>query len=143
MSPRMALFSLTAALLYFGPFLSGLTGAPMTSALIFLAVYLLWVVLLRPRSWARTETQGAPTILAAYLGGLTMFQMVLIFVLFSLGRGLGTLLGGVIALPLILPIVLSAFAIPLGLMVREPQTGDAGAEEADQHRGTTGGAEAE
>lgn len=129
MSPRMARFSLTAALLYFGPFLAGMTGASLAVVPIFAAVFLLWLAAMRPGVWAKATSQGTPAGLAAYLGGLTILQMLLLLVAFAVGRGLATLIGGVIALPLVLPVLLAVAALPLGRMVRDPCAEDPDDEE--------------
>lgn len=126
MTPRMALFSLTAALLYFGPFLAGMTGAKAEFLPIFGAIFLLWLAVMRPAIWTRTSSR--PLALAAYLAGLTILQMLLVFLAFVLGRGISGLFEITIALPVAFPVILSLAALPLGGLVRDPAE-DAAAED--------------
>lgn len=121
MTARLALFSLTAALLYFGPFLAGLSDAPILLVLLFATIFLLWVAIMRPSIWAKTTGAGTPLALATYLGGLTIIQMMLVVFAFALGRGLAALLDGVISLPLWVPVLISMTALPLGALLRDPE----------------------
>lgn len=117
---RMTFLSLLAALLYVGPFLAGLANAPVAMLPVFAAVFMVWVMVMRPSVWAAATSKGAPAILAARLGILTLFQVLLVLVSFGMGRGLTILLDGTLAIPMWLPPVLSIIAIPLGRLVWTP-----------------------
>lgn len=120
MKPRLVLFSMTAALLYVGPFLAGLTGSSIVLLPVFAAIFVIWVVLMRPAIWSKVTEGGTPLGLAMYLGGITILQMLLVVLAFALGRGLGTLTGDVSAIPQWLPPLLSLAALPIGRLIWTP-----------------------
>ncbi len=132
MSAQRSLFSLTAALLYFAPFMSGLSAAPEVLLVFFAAVLMLWIVALRPKIWSEVTASGTPLSLALYVGGLTIIQMLLVAFAFALGRGLAGLIGMALPLPVWLPILLALAALPLSLMARDRRGEDAA--EAGQAR---------
>lgn len=121
MRMRLTLLSLVAALLYVGPFLSGLGQGPALMVPIFTAVFVIWVAVMRPAVWARVTTAGAPAVLAARLAMVTLLQVLLVVVAFALGRGFAALTEAALALPLWLPPLLSLLAVPLARLVWRPE----------------------
>jgi hypothetical protein len=117
----MRILSVVAAMLYVGPFLAGLMAAPIGMLPVFLAIFMLWVIILRPSVWAKATAGGTPVALALHLGGLTLVQALLVMVSFGLGRGLAMLVGGTIDLPVWLPALLSLAALPVGRLVWTPE----------------------
>lgn len=115
-------------LLYLGPLLAGLGGAGWRAVLAFAAVFVLWLVVMRPRQWPRSlgDWRSAPAITQALTQAL--MQLVLVTLLFALGRAIGGALGLRPAWPGFLPLALSFLAIPLGRLVWDPRK----AEETDR-----------
>jgi hypothetical protein len=127
MNIRMTLFSLAAALLYLGPLVAGLSSAPIALLPVFVAIFVLWVAILRPSVWSKATSGGTPVALAVHLGGLTLMQVLLVILAFALGRGLSTLVG-VLDLPVWLPVLVSLAAVPVGRMLWNPALDNAEAD---------------
>lgn len=113
---RPMLFSLAAAMLYLGPFLAGLSHAPILFLPIFVALFVLWVALMRPAVWARVTREGTPLALAVHLGGLTLMQVLLVIAAFGFGRGLTAMVGTLDLSPW-KALALTALALPLGRLL--------------------------
>lgn len=116
---RRGLFA-GAALLYLGPLLAGMSGAPPAQIPVFVALFLMWLALLNPGAW--------PATVAAWLspGGLAgvalraAVQLALVAMCFAVGRGLAAVLGARMALPGALPLAISALGIGLGRLAWSP-----------------------
>lgn len=111
MNLRSKLYSLLAAMLYAGPLLAGLAGAPEALVVVFVGIFTLWVVVMRPAIWKAISAEGAPLALALHLGSVTVLQSLLVIFCFAIGRGIAVLLGATLAIPPILPVLLSAAAL--------------------------------
>lgn len=111
MDLRSKLYSLLAAMLYAGPLLAGLAGAPETLVAVFVGIFTLWVVVMRPAIWKAISAEGTPFALALHLGSVTLLQSLLVILCFAIGRGIAVLLGSTLAIPGILPVLLSAGAL--------------------------------
>ncbi|WP_415233443.1 hypothetical protein [Pseudorhodobacter sp.] len=108
------------ALLYFGPLLAGLGGFGWAVVPVFAAIFLLWLVIVRPQDFPRTLADWAgPEALIGFAARAAM-QVLLVLVCFGLGRGIGGVLGSVPTLPLMLPIAISFLSIPLARLVWDP-----------------------
>lgn len=105
------------ALLYFGPLLAGLGGFGWAVAPIFAAIFFLWLVVLRPRQFPRNRAdwQNPDVRMAVYTR--VIGQVLLVTVLFGIGRGIGGVLGALPSFPLMLPLAVSFIAIPLGRLI--------------------------
>lgn len=104
--------ALAAAPLYLAPFLAGLAAAPAAMIPVFVAVWAIWLMLMRPRHWGRRAMPGLA------LGGLwlaVLAQGLLIVAIFATGRGLAVLNAQALAMPAWLPAALALLALPLGL----------------------------
>ena len=121
MNLRHKLLSLVAGLLYLAPFLAGLANAPLAMLVAFSAIFLLWLVVMRPAILSHVEADGKTFALSSLLALTTLLQMMLVMVAFILGRGMATLLDGGIALPVWVPIVMALAAIPLGKLIWTPE----------------------
>lgn len=121
MGLRFKIYSALAGMLYFGPLLAGLAGTTELALPVFVAVFTLWVVVMRPAIWARVTQEGTPLALAVYLAGITLMQILLVILCFGLGRGLSALLGATLAVPYWLPVLMSALALPVARLVWNPQ----------------------
>ena len=91
MLTRMRLVKGATALLYVGPLIAGLGGFGWTMTLPFTAIFVVWLMILRPEQWPASpeEWLTAPAWLAALAQVLS--QIVLVAILFGVGRGLGGL----------------------------------------------------
>lgn len=110
---RSSLFSFMAAMLYAGPFLAGLSGAPETLVAVFVGIFTLWVAVMRPAIWKAIAAEGTPLALAVHIGSVTLLQSLLVILCFALGRGIAVLTGTPLDIPGILPVLLSAGALIL------------------------------
>ena len=111
MDLQSKLYSLLAAMLYAGPLLAGLTGAPEALVVVFVGIFTLWVVVMRPAIWKAISAEGTPFALALHLGSVTLLQSLLVILCFAIGRGIAVLMGATLAIPGILPVLLSAGAL--------------------------------
>lgn len=118
MLTRMRLVKGATALLYVGPLIAGLCGFGWDMVFSFAAVFVVWLMVLRPEQWPATPAEWATG--HAWLAALAqvLSQILLVSVLFGIGRGLGGLadLGTPIVNPL-LPLSVSFFSIPLCRML--------------------------
>lgn len=110
---RSSLFSFMAAMLYAGPFLAGLSGAPETLVAVFVGIFTLWVTVMRPSIWRAISVEGTPLALALHIGSVTLLQSLLVILCFAVGRGISVLIGTTLNIPGILPVLLSAGALLL------------------------------
>ncbi len=111
MDLRSKLYSVLAAMLYAGPLLAGLAGVPEALVAVFVGIFTLWVVVMRPAIWKAIGAEGTPFALALHLGSVTLLQSLLVILCFALGRGIAVLMGATLAIPGILPVLLSAGAL--------------------------------
>lgn len=117
---RIGLLRFAAALLYVGPILAGAMHLSWSAVLPFAAIFLLWLVVIRPQDWP--EDPRAWLALPAWLAlaGRALVQVMLVGLCFLLGRAIGQFVplepvigGGV-------PLTLSFLAVPLARMVWNP-----------------------
>lgn len=109
---RLTILRAAAALLYLGPLLAGLAGAGWSMVPVFVALFLLWIFLLRPdlagqRAWLPRLERAA-------------VQTLLVVVFFGIGRGIGGILGVTLGPPAWTAILISVMAILLGRLVLNP-----------------------
>lgn len=118
MLTRMRLVKGATALLYIGPLLAGLCGFGWGIAAPFIGVFVVWLMVLRPEQWPTTpeEWLTVPAWLAALAQVLS--QIVLVAILFGVGRGLGGLADiGAVSVNPMLPLSISFVSIPLCRML--------------------------
>lgn len=120
MHNRLRLLMGTTALLYFGPLLAGLGGFGWRVVPIFVAVFMLWLFILRPHLWPRRlKDWTRPEALVA-LAAQGAMQILLVAGCFGIGRGLGGVMGALPPFPLLLPISVSFLSIPLSRLIWNP-----------------------
>lgn len=127
--PAPTLAALVAAPLYFGPFLAGLAQGPAALLPVFVAIWTIWQMLVRPPGW------GRPAVPGVALGGLWLGVLahgLLIVAAFATGRGFAVLIGGALALPGWIAVALALTALPLGLRLARPAVLDGAPDPADQ-----------
>jgi hypothetical protein len=118
MLTRMRLVKGATALLYFGPLIAGLCGFGWSMVASFTAIFVVWLMVLRPEQWPSTPAEWltAPAWLAAVAQVLS--QILLVGVLFAVGRGFGGLANiGTVSIDPILPLSVSFISIPLCRML--------------------------
>lgn len=109
------------ALLYFGPLLAGLGGFGWAVVPVFAAIFMLWLVIMRPQEFPRSLVDWQrPEALIAFAARAAV-QLLLVLVCFGIGRGIGGALGSLPAFPIMLPIAISFLAIPLARLLWEPR----------------------
>lgn len=125
MQNRLRWLKGATALLYLGPLLAGLGGFGWAVVPVFVAIFLLWLFVLRPQQWPRRLADWAEP--QALLGVLTqaVVQVLLVAVSFGIGRGLGGVTGLVAPFPLMLPVAVSFLSIPLARMIWDPWQAEA------------------
>lgn len=118
MLTRMRLVKGAAALLYIGPLMAGLCGFGWGMVAAFSAVFVVWLMVLRPEQWPSAPSEWLTA--AAWLAALAqvLSQILLVAILFAIGRGLGGLADiGAVAIDPIMPLAISFLAIPLCRML--------------------------
>jgi hypothetical protein len=101
------------ALLYIGPLMGGLGGYGWAIVPVFLALFLLWLYILRPQLWPRNFHEWTQYQAWVTFGTTAATQLLLVAMLFGVGRGIGGTLGITLPLGPMLPISISFLAIPL------------------------------
>lgn len=118
MLTRMRLVKGAAALLYIGPLFAGLCGFGWGMVAAFTGIFVVWLMVLRPEQWPAAP--GDWLTAEAWLAALAQIlsQLLLVALLFAIGRGLGGLADiGAVAIDPLLPLSISFVAIPLCRML--------------------------
>lgn len=118
MLTRMRLLKGATALLYIGPLIAGLCGYGWGMVAPFTGVFVVWLMVLRPEQWPATHEEWLTG--QAWLAALAqvLSQVVLVAILFGVGRGLGGLANiGTIDVNPVMPLSISFLAIPLCRML--------------------------
>jgi hypothetical protein len=123
MQNRMRLLMVATAFLYIGPLLAGLGGSGWAATAGFFALFMLWLFILRPQQWPHHLrdwlTRYEPW---AALGTNGCVQLLLVLLLFGIGRGLGGALHLRPTYGTLLPLMVSFLAIPFARLVWDPWT---------------------
>jgi hypothetical protein len=120
MLTRMRLLKGATGLLYAGPLVAGLSGFGWAMVAPFAAIFVVWLMVLRPEQWPESpdEWLTGEAWLAAFAQALS--QVVLVAILFAIGRGLGGLAGVELKFGPIMPFTISLLAVPLARMLWDP-----------------------
>lgn len=113
MVTRLRLLKGATALLYIGPLFAGISGFGWGIVAPFLAIFLVWLMILRPEQWPAAPREW---LTASALGALltqVLSQVLLISILLAIGRGLGAIAGYVPIVNPLFPLAVSFMAIPL------------------------------
>ncbi|WP_155947206.1 hypothetical protein [Pseudorhodobacter ferrugineus] len=125
MHNRSRLLKGATALLYFGPLLAGLSGAGWAVVPVFAGIFLLWLVIVRPQEFPKTLADWTRSESLIAISARMAVQLLLVLVLFGVGRGIGGVLGSLPSIPLMLPIGVSFLAIPIARLIWDPWKADA------------------
>lgn len=117
---NMRMLKAATALLYFGPLLAGLGGYGWAVVPVFAAIFMLFLIIVRPQEFPRSIVDWAKPEALVALGARAAVQLLLVLVCFGIGRGIGGVLGSFPAFPYMLPIAISFLSIPLARMVWDP-----------------------
>lgn len=120
MENRQRLLQGATALLYLGPLLAGLGGFGWRVIPVFVAIFLLWLFILRPQLWPRGLADWVRPGVAVAFVSQGAVQVLLVAVCFGIGRGIGGVLAALPPFPLMLPVAISFLSIPLARMVWDP-----------------------
>lgn len=118
MLTRMRLVKGAAALLYFGPLIAGLCGFGWGMVAAFTGIFVVWLMVVRPEQWPATPEEWRTS--SAWLAALAqvLSQIVLVGILFGVGRGIGGLANiGAVSVDPLLPLSVSFISIPLCRML--------------------------
>jgi hypothetical protein len=124
MEMRARLLKGATSLLYFGPLLAGLGGFGWTMVPSFVAIFVLWQMIVRPHNWPTSLAELGKSELWVGVAAQVAVQALLVVVCFGIGRGLG---GAVGTLPLYdpaLPLSVSFLSIPICRLLWNPWKGD-------------------
>lgn len=120
MQNRLRMLMGATALLYAGPLLAGFGGFGWAIVPVFAAIFLLWLVILRPHQWPRHAADwGRPEAWSTLITQAAV-QTLLVAMLFGIGRGLGGALATLPQVPLLLPVAISVLSIPLARLIWNP-----------------------
>lgn len=120
MQKRLKLLMGATALLYLGPLLAGLAGQGWAAAPVFILIFLLWSIVMRPQAFPRAAAswRQPPVWIGVLAQGAV--QALLVLLLFGLGRGIGGVAGVLPLLHPVLPAAVSTLSIPLSRLVWNP-----------------------
>lgn len=121
MPSRLTLLMGATALLYLGPLIGGLAGAGWPAVYAFAAVFVLWLAVMRPHEWPRDASRWRDPAVPLRAVTQVLVQLLLVAILFGIGRGIGGVAGYLPDLPLIWPLALSALSVPLSRLVWNPR----------------------
>lgn len=117
---RVTLMMGASALLYLGPLLAGLGGYGWPWVPAFAAVFVLWLIVMRPQDWPRDLAAWTRPDVALRAVTQIAVQLLLVSVLFGLGRGVGGVAGLAPFWPVWAPLLLSVLSVPLARLMWNP-----------------------
>lgn len=120
MQTRLRLLMAATALLYLGPLLAGLGGYGWAVVPVFAAIFVLWLIVLRPQQWPRRAADWKRGAVATGAVTQALVQLLLVTLLFGIGRGIGGVLAIIPPFPAMLPIAVSFLSIPLSRLIWDP-----------------------
>ena len=118
---RVRYLQAVTALLYMGPLVAGLSGFGWAMLTPFVSVFVLWLILLRPHQWPQTYAEWLHWQAITAALSQILSQILLVAVLFGLGRGIGGVLGLEPQVHPFLPLGMSMAALPLMRLVWDPE----------------------
>lgn len=108
------------ALLYIGPLMAGLGGYGWGVVPVFFLIFMFWLFILRPHQWPRKPQDWFSANAMANFATQGAVQVLLVAVLFGIGRGIGGALGVIPPFPVVLPIAVSFLSIPICRLIWDP-----------------------
>ncbi len=120
MIPRHRLLQIVTLLLYLGPLLAGAALQGFAVIPAFVALFVIWQIIMRPSDWPRRASDWTGDGVIAGALARVLLMVVLVAVCYGLGRGLSGAMGSALALPSGLPILMSFLSIPLARLLWNP-----------------------
>jgi hypothetical protein len=111
------------ALLYLGPLLAGLAGQGWASVPVFVAIFVLWLVVMRPWAWPREPRAWGNAQVWVGAASQVAVQTLLVVMCFAIGRGLGGVVGVLALFHPLLPVAISFLSLPVSRLVWDPVKG--------------------
>jgi hypothetical protein len=121
MQNRLRMLMGATALLYAGPFVAGLGGFGWAVAPVFAAIFLLWLFILHPQQWPSKPADWARPEALISLLTQGLVQLLLVALLFGVGRGIGGVLATLPPFSVVLPLSISFLSIPFARMIWDPR----------------------
>lgn len=121
MENRRRFMMLANALLYFGPLLAGFGGFGWGLIPVFTAIFVLWLLILQPMEFPINKAEWLSADAWVAISARAAVQLLLVVVLFAVGRGIGGILGSMTGFSAMLPIAISFLPIPLARMICDPR----------------------
>ena len=119
-SLRYRLFLISTALLYMGPLVAGLAGFGWQMIAEFTAIFMLWLVVMRPAMWPEAVADwGNRRVLARFMFW-AVIQAVIVAFCFAIGRGIGGTAGTLPPMPVWVPPLMSLLAVPVSRILWNP-----------------------
>ena len=123
MNLRRRVLQIATACLYLGPLLAGIGGYGWAVVPVFAAIFLLWLIVLRPQEWPQSRADWLQPDAMVAMAARGVMQLLLVVLCFGIGRGLAGVAGLHLNLPFMGPIFLSFLAIPLARIAWPPRAG--------------------
>lgn len=123
MERKLRLLMLATLPLYLGPLLAGLSGMGWSAVPVFIALFALWLVVMKPGTWPRdlAAWNGARVVTAA---AQVAVNAVIVVLLFGIGRGIGGVAGFIPNIPTFVPVALSFLSVAASRLVWDPVKGE-------------------
>lgn len=118
---RLRVLQVATACLYLGPLLAGLGGYGWQVVPVFTAIFLLWLIALRPQEWPQSRADWMQPDTWMAMAARAVVQLLLVVLCFGIGRGLAGVAGLSLNLPFMGPIILSFLAVPIARLAWPPQ----------------------
>ena len=113
MGIRLRILQVATVCLYLGPLLAGLGGYGWAVVPVFVLIFLLWLVVLRPQEWPQSRADWMQPDSWLAVAARLVVQVALVVLCFGIGRGLAGVAGLHLALPFMGPVFLSLIAVPM------------------------------
>lgn len=120
MRNKLRIAMIATALLYLGPLLAGLGGYGWAMVPAFVAIFVLWLIVMRPQLWPGDLASWRRGDVIVPAAAQVAVQMLLVVLCFGIGRGIGGVAGIVPMWSPLFPLALSLVAIPLTRLVWDP-----------------------
>lgn len=122
MQGRLLLFKIVTLMLYAGPLLAGLAGHGWAVLPAFAAIFVLWQIVMRPDDWPRDPARWRDAGVLTGAFARVALMIVLVAVMFGIGRGIGGVAGHLSGLPAGAALALSFLSVPLARLLWNPRT---------------------
>lgn len=123
-SLRYRLFLLSTALLYMGPLVAGLAGFGWQMIAEFTAIFMLWLVVMRPAMWPDALADWVNRKVLLKLLFWVVVQTATVGFCFAIGRGIGGTAGSLPPMPVWVPPLMSLLAVPVSRILWNPASGN-------------------